>query len=251
VFARALHLVITFGNSDSLGKGEATVKSSEAAAWAAAAVTFLAVIVALFRNELRALWRRPRMSLQASLAPPDCHKTEVRVTDLTGRVIVGPSPCYYLRVWVENVGNLRAEQVQVFVSRLLRRHADGNFREEPQFLPMNLKWSHTGEVFAPGLSPKMGKHCDVAHVVHPSGTATVGHALSAVQAGNTVACLNLEVPPSTRSHLLSPGAYRLELRIAASNMLPLVRMIELTHTGVWFDDETRMFSDGLGFHVVS
>src|SRR6266545_1431623 len=113
----------------------------------AAIATVLAVIVALLKEDIVAIWRRPRLKARASLSAPDCHKTVITMTNVqTGAV--DSWPCFYFRMWVENAGHVRATQVQVFIRRLLRQHADGTFREELQFLPMNLKWSHTGEVFA-------------------------------------------------------------------------------------------------------
>ena len=221
--------------------------SSEAAGWTAAIATFLAVIVALLKEELMALWRRPNLAARAHLSPPDCHKTEITVTNQQTGTIIDRWPCYYLRIWVENTGNVRAEQVQVFVSRLLRKHADGTFKEERQFLPMNLRWSHTGEVFTSGISPKMGKHCDVGHIIHPGKAATATHTVPAVPSGKAVMGLDLEVAPNTGTHLLGPGTYRLELRLAASNSPPVLKTVELTLTGDWFDDESRMFTDGVGF----
>ena len=86
------------------------------AQWAGAGATFLAVLVALFKDEYLRWRRKPKLTISAALAPPDCHKTFI---------IFGPlrASCYYLRIWVENKGKIRAERVQVFVSKL--RNADG------------------------------------------------------------------------------------------------------------------------------
>jgi hypothetical protein len=52
------------------------------------------------------------------------------------------------------------------------------------------------------------------------------------------------------SHLIPPGSYQLELRVAAANHAPVTKTIELTITGKWFEDQTQMFSDGLGLKVI-
>jgi hypothetical protein len=163
--------------------------------------------------------------------------------------------CYYLRIWVENVGKTRAERVQVYASKLLRRSADGLFKEVEAFLPMNLRWSHgqqaSGgpEIFAEGISPGMGKHCDFGHVLDPQFRKAVGHNLPGVATDQTILVLDLEVPPATLSHLVPPGEYRLELRVAAANCAPVTKAIELTITGKWFEDQNQMFLDGLGFNA--
>jgi hypothetical protein len=223
------------------------MSSLEWAAWAAAVSTFLAVLVALLKEDLVSLWRKPSLKVRINLSPPDCHKTEFTFGNARTGEFLWACACYYLRIWVENAGSVRAKHVEVFARRLLRKHADDQFKEEPKFLPINLKWSHTEEVILPGISSKMGRFCDIGHLVHPHRTKDVGHALPTVAAGVTVFCLDLQVAPHTRTHLLSPGTYKLEVRVAAANSKPVDHMIELTLTGRWFDEEAKMFTDGLGF----
>jgi hypothetical protein len=216
--------------------------SAETAAWVGAVVTFLAVLVALFKEELVPLWRKPTLVARIRLAAPDCHKTEL-VSSAGGQVL-WRAGCYYLRLWVENTGNERAEKVQVFASKLSRRQADATFKVEHSFLPMNLRWAHNQlgvggpEIFADGISPQMGKHCDLGHIVDPQ--------FREVHANKTVLVLDLEVAPNTRSHLLAPGTYRLDLKLAAANCTPVTKTIEITHTGDWYTEEARMFADGIG-----
>jgi hypothetical protein len=232
------------------------VTSAEWATWVAAIATLAAVLVALFKEDITSWWRRPRLEVVARLAAPDCHKTEITLLNQATGIVLGRWPCYYFRVWVENKGTRRAEQVQVFASRLLRRHADGVFKAEQQFLPMNLKWAHsqqrpTGpEVFAEGISPEMGKHCDLGHIVHPDMRAKTGDSLPDVSSGQAIMELDLEVAPNTKSHLLAPGVYRLVLKVAAANCRPVTKTLELSLTGKWHDDERKMFSDGVGLGEV-
>jgi hypothetical protein len=146
--------------------------------------------------------------------------------------------------------------VQVYAANLSRKAADGSFRRVESFLPMNLRWSHGPppplgpEIFADGISAGMGKHCDLAHVVDPKSTAEVGESRLDMEAGIPTLALDLEVAPNSRNHVVAPGTYRLDLRIAASNCAPIARVVEITLTGKWFDDEARMFSDGLGIKII-
>ena len=61
----------------------------------------------------------------------------------------------------------------------------------------------------------------------------------------------VEFPSATRSHLLQPGVYRLELKIGAGNVAPIDKTVELSVTGNWFDEEEVMFRDGIGLRLVS
>lgn len=233
------------------------MSSGEVAAWAGVVVTVSAVIVALFKEDLVGIWRHPKLNARISLAPPDCHKTELFLSYQGVAPTFSNVPCYYLRIWVENQGNQRATQVQVFVSRLTKKQADGTFRELTSFLPMNLRWSHSQsrpggpEIFAVGINPNMGKHCDLGFIVEPSMTDKFGHDLPSVPSEKTILALDLEVKPNTKSHLLPPGVYQIELKIAAANASPVGKTIEINHTGEWHDNQDKMFSDGIGMREIT
>lgn len=227
------------------------------AQWAGATATLLAVLVALFKDEFLRWLRKPSLRVSIALAPPDCHKTVLTyVAQKTATTYVA-AECYYLRVWIENVGRTRAERVQVFAAKLLKRHADGSFKEDESFLPMNLRWAHGQqgmggpEIFAEGISPQMGKHCDLGHIVDPKYRKDVGYDLPTVAADESILALDLEIKPNTLSHLIPPGVYRLELRVAAANCRPVSHTLEITLTGKWFSDQARMFSDGLGIKAIN
>lgn len=229
----------------------------DAAAWTGSLATLLAVLAALFKEEIVRLWRRPELTARVRLAPPDCHLTQIVYRTNVPAPAVNSAPCYYLRIWVENNGNLRATQVQVFAAKLERRQADGSYRQVASFLPMNLCWAHgqtrdSGpEIFADGISPAMGKHCDLGHIVEPRRRQDLGHDLPGVAQNQTILALDLEVQPNTLGHLVQPGVYRLTVLIAAANAKPVTKVIELNHTGQWYADEQTMFSDGFGMHEVA
>jgi len=220
--------------------------------WAAAVATFIAALVALLRDEIIRLWRRPDLVGVIRPSGAERHKTQMRWIDQSGPVpVVRACDCYYLRLLVQNKGTQRADRVQVFASRLLRHQADGSFVEDARFLPMNLRWSHSQqasggpEIFAEGISPEMGKHCDLGHVLDPKFQGLIENPPPAAKPGETVLTLDLEVAPFTQSHLILPGIYRLELKLAAANAKPKTKIISFNLTGRWYADEVTMFSDGI------
>ena len=229
---------------------------SDAAVWIGSIATLLAVIVALFKEQLVRIWRRPKLQARVRLSAPDCHKTQMTLFDQKTGAVIERADCYYFRLWVENRGNQRAEKVQVFVSKLFRRHADGSFVEDKSFLPMNLRWSHSQlsplgpEIFAEGISPQMGKHCDLGHILDPNKRVPFGINLPSVAPGKTILELDLEVAPNTLTHLVPPAIYRLEMKLAAANAEPETKTIEINHTGDWYSDENKMFSDGFGMKEI-
>ncbi len=140
---------------------------SSAAQWAAAAATTVAVLVALFKDEFWRRVRRPVLTLRILSESPDCIITPMRrIADgeVVGRAL-------WLRLWIENTGGLRAEKVQVYLSEVCRRQANLTYAPIDGFTPMNLRWSNTDfgrpEIYADGISPKMGKHCDLGRILGP------------------------------------------------------------------------------------
>lgn len=210
--------------------------------------TALAVVVALFKEEIVRLWRRPNLTATIRLIPPgpDCHKTEIVIQSPATGHVLARGDCYYFRLWVENKGRQRAEKVQVFAARALKKDAGGEFREVKKFVPMNLRWANSHEIFADGISAGMGKHCDLGHIEDPQLRTLTGNALPNVPPDKTIFILDLEVSPNTLTHLLEPAIYQLHLKLAASNARPKVKRLEITLTGQWFPDEQKMFSDGIG-----
>lgn len=224
--------------------------------WASAGATLMAVLVALFKNELVGWWRRPKLELSAGLVPPHCHIMPIHYQVQRVAPTFIQSKCCYLRLWIANTGKTRAEKVQVFASKVLKKDADGEFREESNFIPVNLLWSHRQtvvggqEVYAEGISPKMGKHCDFGHIYDPICRKDFGEDLPELSPTSTIFALALEVCPSTLTHLLVPGTYRIELHIAATNSSPIIKMLEFTVTGNWFDDLQKMVRDGIGLRII-
>lgn len=133
----------------------------------------------------------------------------------------------------------------------VRRCADGQFKPVEAFIPMNLLWSYSrSEVFADGISPRMGKHCDLARIVDPVYRKDLNEDLPGTNDHDPVASLAVEFSPNTKSHLIPPGVYRLHLRVAAANCTPVTKVIEITLAGKWSCEEGVMFSDGVGVRVL-
>lgn len=220
--------------------------------------TFLAVIVALFGEEITRWWRRPEVIARIKLAAPDCHQTRLMKIDPSTGIATVKAQCYYLRFWIENTGSVRAEDVQVFIKRVAKKQADNQYRENTGFLPMNLRWSHAppGELLVfTSINPGMGRHCDFGHIIDPAHDSDF-HPSQQVwankpAAGKTVIDLDVEFGPATYSHLIPPGTYRITLMIGGANFKPTTQQIEILHTGDWFAKEEQMFRDGLGITVLN
>jgi hypothetical protein len=218
------------------------------AQWVSACATFSAVLVALFWQDILRYFKRPKLQVEIKLSQPDCHKTKLSYQRAPGQAIQH-ADCYYFRIWVENIGKSRAEKVQVFASKLYRKNDEDKYRETTSFSPMNLCWAHAQpgkgpEVFADGISPEMGKHCDLAHIIHPLHQNAIEPSIE-VGFGEAVLTLDLEVKPNTLGHQIKPGDYWLVLLVAAANCKPVTKMLDISFSGTWYDNETKMFSEGI------
>ncbi len=99
-----------------------------------AGLTFLAIGVALIKESILRLLRH--LELMATLEPrqPDCIKTPLTHGDWAGSR-------YFLRLWIENLGKVRATDVEVFISRA------SNSKEKPSEKAIDLRlWASGGVI---------------------------------------------------------------------------------------------------------
>jgi hypothetical protein len=218
---------------------------SSFAQWVGALATSAAVVVALFKDGIVHWFKRPKLTARVQMSPPDCLRSPFRQPDSGKGVWQGN--CYWIRLWIQNRGRIRAEQVQVFLSRVYEkeRRADETIRflPIPNFSPMNLRWSNNRdwnnpEIFAQGISTQpLGKHCDLCSICDPHNPY---RRLEGYE-GRCVASLQLEVFPPENREKLPPNEYRLEIILGAANARHVKKWLHLTLTGDWSPDLEEMF----------
>jgi hypothetical protein len=221
---------------------------STLAQYLGAVATFLAVLVALFKDEVLRWARRPKLTVRIKSEPPDCVLVPAVVYNQT--TVLWTGNLYWLRLWIENAGKIRVEQVQVFVSTLFKQNVNGTYDPIPDFEPMNLRWANSRdqnnpEIFAPGISRGFGKHCDLCSISDPANPTDHQDYV-----GQCVGALQVEVVPSGDRHRLPPGNYVLEIRVGAANAVPIATYIQINIKGPWSPDLKTMFRDHLGVQIV-
>jgi Na+-transporting methylmalonyl-CoA/oxaloacetate decarboxylase gamma subunit len=216
-----------------------------------AGMTFLlavtTVLVTAFQDTFRAWVRHPMVTLATEMQPPEAHKTVL--------ARAGGSPaqtdCYYFLLRVENVGNARAENVEVFAKRLLEKCADKSYRPVEGFLPMNLILSFSEQPVLPSLPPGLHKHWTLGHVINPRqrnefpGESHPDLRRTADAALLTTFVLDVQFRSNTLCYFLRPGSYQLELAVGAGNAKSSSWVLDLELTGSWFDAEKDMFAKGI------
>lgn len=223
-----------------------TSNGGAVADWVVAFGTLVLALVAVFQDTVRGWFYRPTFQISTKTGPPDCVAGPVNLLD--GSFV---ADSVYLRVWVENVGNATARNVEVYAKELRRRRADTNWERVSAFPPMNLRWANLGTIYFPSIAPEMGKHCDVGHVVDPARRHLLKEDAPRLDLTNQQSSLafDLMVAPNHRGHIVGPGEYQLDILVAAENVRPKKAKVVINLRGPWYPDEATMLRDGVGMAV--
>ena len=223
------------------------ILSGTVADWFVAAGTFLVAVVAVFQDAIRGYFYRPAFDVSVKTAPPDC--VAVPFTRQDGTFL---GNAVYLRVWIENEGNTTARNVEVDAKELRLKRADGNWERVAAFPPMNLRWANVGVAYFPRIAPKMGKHCDLGHIVDPQQRHVLNEDNPRLNLNNNQTSLTFDLiaAPNHRGHIVGPGEYQLDVLVAAENARPLAKTVSISLSGDWHPDETRMLRDGIGLRIM-
>lgn len=217
------------------------------------AAVVLALLTTLWFELLKPILFSPNLDIKSiKMSSPDCFKIRIRRTSIqTGQPKIVDS--YYLRFRVINKGREKAENVEVFASKLTKLQANGSYEEVTSFLPMHLTWSFYPDIFISRLSPDMFRHCDIAYIINPKDrrdcVGEAGHRPD-VEPDETVLSFSTIDKPHSLCYLQEPGRYRLTVVIAASNSKPVERCLDIYLRGEWFDDEARMLPNAVGVQVL-
>lgn len=225
-----------------------------AARWAAVAATLMAVIVALFKEQLQSLLFKPKFKITVGTRPPFSVKTKSFVygTGLDGKKqLLWHGSIYWARLWVQNAGNRRGESVEVFVTKVERLNRDGTRVAVDGFIPSNLRWANTDpvkpEIFCT-MNPEMGRFCDFGSIADPA-CSTLQEVRGAPR-GVATFDLVLQTALPDDAHRLSPGDYRLTLKISAANAKPVEKVAKVSISGKWTEDAEGMFGNELGVSLL-
>jgi len=227
------------------------------AQWVGAIATLCVVIVALFKEIFFRKRHRAKLAVRILLEPPDSFKEiwKYKVTFPLGTTLEKQTNRYVFRLWVTNQGSFdRAENVQVFADSLEKLSVDSKtYVPITEFLPMNLVWSNTaGRTFLEAISANgMGRHCDLGHILNPVAYQDIDMEKPKVLSGKAVFMLDVEFKHYNKSYLLEPGTYRLHIIIVGQNALPESKTVEISFTGDWYEEQDKMFRDGLRINILN
>jgi hypothetical protein len=225
--------------------------SKVAAEWITGIGTLVLAFVAVFQDKIRGWIAHPKLDVSIESAPPDCMAVPVRIqldpSNSNATIIV---PSIFLRILVTNSGNATAENVEVYASKLQSQRKDKTWDRIKNFPPMNLTWSDIhqgiGDLYFPRIAPGMGKHCDIASILKP----TTGYLIKqGLRLARTALTFRLVAQPFHQHQTVGPGMYKLEIFVAAANAPPVRHQLLIFLSGSWYDDETKMLTEGVHITV--
>lgn len=221
--------------------------SAAGSAIATALAVVVALVIAIWGDDMKAWFRKPLLTLSIRPHAPDCHKIMTTGFNPQGWFAL-QYMSYFMRFAIGNDGRTAAKNVVVRALKLWCRAANGTYTEDPYFLPMNLIWSHSstqtqpqGSVIASRIDPQLPRHCDLGHVDEGGG-------------GLLTFCTEVkpnEVAPNVWPTVKPAGHYRLSVAVVADNADTRYYLVEIGWDGQWRDNETEMFRDGLVPTVIS
>ena len=216
-------------------------------------ITVLLSILTVFQDKIRAWILRPKLSFLVGAHFKTPMRAKQSLSENDERQMVNG---YVFGLTVLNTGNTRAEEVEVYASSISQKQADDSYKEIKFFPSRNLSWRGAGAddpIFAKAISPGMQRSLDICGIINPaerSKTFYWQNPSLGVADDKTILGIDIVRKPFSRTYLFGPGTYRLTLHIAAANIKPQQVVIEICHTGQWFDDEDKMISQGVGIRIV-
>jgi hypothetical protein len=210
------------------------------AQWLAFGATTVAIIVAVFKEAIIRRIRHPDLTAKIEAKDPYIVRTPLREQEWSGWR-------YFIRMRIGNVGKVRADKVEVFLSEALMQRNDSYEPVSNYFTPMNLRWSYSNydrpDIYVDGISPDMERLCDLGAISDPACPS-----LQALSDKTTRLSLRLEAL-SPNTEWLRPGRYTFKVQIAGSNCEPKAYWIYLHLTGLWDNDPNKMMSNGVVLNV--
>lgn len=207
-----------------------------------AGLTLVAVTAAVLHEWLRQIFTRCKLQLRIDTVPPDTHQIELihygqqmLSTGLPLVIETGSEKTIYVRAKITHIKGSAGENTEVYVSAFRNLCENGQLSDVPNFLPMNLVWSHfqprTNVIRVP---KKLFRHCDFGHFVNENGEAVFK--LDTIVEPNVIAS-------GERPNNFKGGKYQFELLMSGDNVIPEKKTFNLEFSGDWSDDEQEMLDD--------
>ena len=209
------------------------------------ALAIVAIFGPAYAEKFSSWLRRPRLSLIATSAPPDCHRTIMHRRLSPSQVL--SEPCYFFRFRIRNGGRSQARKCEVVVEGLEIADAAQRFVRFENYTPVRLKWDAHVQDFVdinPGreliclfftipnsvlqkLSAEMREYVELDHK-HPPEIGMV---------------LDVESVLNVQPSRLPSGKYRFLLALYSENAPSLRYQMTVNWSGRWQDSQPDMLRE--------
>lgn len=194
-----------------------------------AVFTGLAVFIALFQEQIKNWFNRAILDMNIKTSPPDCHQINLTINNqYVGKAI-------YTRIKVIHKSGQIAKNVEIIISKVSKLNRSNKWINVKSFLPMNLKWSHTGGQTVT-IPPKSFRHCDLGSFRQNS--LVTNFLIDTIVQPNPVS--QNKIP-----NLLTPGTYLFECVLSGENVKPQIKKWKIFFKPNWSKSEKIMLSKNI------
>lgn len=197
-----------------------------------ASITFLALIVALFKDDIREQWKRPRIKF----ALPEKHTIEDTDSSLdseSGAETIKAKK-YLTRIEIENTGNLPALSCEMYLDTLEFIPNDTSISRNIECSSAPLEWNGT-ESQTIIIPPGGKKLIDIIEVTAPEKVSTPDSAKT-----NNKSQLLIGKIPNDKDQ--PKGKWKAKFSLYAQNHNPVSFEIEVEWNGLWKNRLTEFSS---------
>ena len=195
-------------------------------------ITFFALFIALFKDDIREQWKRPRILFSL----PDKHTAED--TDSSLDVESGAETIkakrYLTRIEIQNIGNLPALSCEMYLDKLEFLPKDTSISQNIECSSAPLEWNGTDSQTI--IIPPGGKKLvDILEVTAPEKVSTPDSAKT-----NNKSELIIGTIPNDKDQ--SKGKWKATFSLYAQNHNPVSFEIEVEWDGIWKNRFTEFSS---------
>jgi len=185
-----------------------------------AGVASLAVLVAMFGEQLWRHWRRPVLKVSYHFRKGSVEANDVSIE------------AYFVRLYVYNDGKTSARNVQVVL--LSVKSLDSHNSADEQFIPMHLSWLyHECNPWLEHIPPEAGAYCNLAQILRPDE-----------QTGPEIEFVTMKTPIGIPNKW-PLGKYEVQVQVAGENVIANPKPKQIT-CPEWNDDKAQMEGAVLG-----
>jgi hypothetical protein len=173
---------------------------------------------------------KPKLKVDFKLSPPEAIRLTIDQT----------ISFYAFKLKILNNGNYQMEDVEILIEEIYKEERPLTYIKAEDFLPLNLNWLGIDSITMPKIQPQLFKYCELGFMFKKEHIISKNHIPQSI---DVVITTHQVIRPNANTYTFYPGRYKLKLIIAANNLVPEHRNIEINFNNSWYDSEEEMFSN--------